>query len=1149
MKRTLLLLFFCTVNSIASVYSQKVTLNLLNVKFSQAISEISKQANVEFAYSKEVVDLNRIISIAAINTDLRLVLDQLLNGTDLVYIELDGKIYLGSKSFEGVNPLNSIQLQKISGLVSDSTSGEPISEAYIIAVGTNTAATTNVKGEFSIDVPKANATLQISYVGYCTKKITITGQTVVYIQLTPDIKKLDEIVVIGYGTALKRDLTGAISSINISKLNIVSDISIGDALAGKISGLQINQISAQPGGDMSFQIRGATSMEAGNSPLFIVDGFPITGLNESSIGTMGNTGVTSTLNFLNPNDIESVDVLKDASATAIYGARASNGVVIITTKRGKEGKPRIEYSSSFSVQNIAKKYDVLNATEYMQEYNSMTKESFMINQGVYPYGTKTFDEAQVTAKKPYSDKYSAYEIANPPVNTDWIDLVTQQGAIQQNNLSISGGSETTKYSFSGNYFKNDGVVKKSGIQRFGGRLNLDHNVGKYITTGLNLSISKQRIKNIRLGPELDREAGVIGAAVVMSPLVLPIDADGNYPLDPNSAFMPNPYSLLTRTDDSEKDELLGNLFVELKPITDLRLRANFGINRGIAQRGTYAPRTTVEGSQNAGKASLSELNKADYLTEFTIDYSKNIAIKHNFRVLAGYSFQKFTANDFSITNTGYLSDNITYNAMGAAENRAIVSSNRADNLLVSFFGRINYNYSNKYLLTATIRRDGATRFANNNKWGTFPSVAVGWNVHEENFFKSISRVMNSCKIRVSYGQTGNSNIGSYAFGSYALRPAFVYGSRVTTGIFHSRLSNPNLKWETTTEYNIGFDFGFLKNRITGSIDIYNSIVSDLLRLNKPLQPYHEIPTIAFNAGKTQSKGLELSLSAQIVNFNNFKWTSSLTFSFYRDRWKERFDDWRPAVYESVNDPIRAWYGYENDGIMSIEEYQKYGAPAYFPQLLPGMVKIKDINGYKLDSNGNPSVDTNGKFMLSGIPDGKINDADMLLKGSYDPGYLAGMSHTMTYKKIDIGFNFYGVFYRNMVDPNFSTIANMPKYASNTNRLNMERWRYNDPNTKYPGLAQADAIYGYGDYMMQNAWYIRLKNINIAYNIPTRWTKSVVSKLRVFVDIQNLFTITPYTGVDPELDNASDNRLFIVTKTNSSAYPNAKIYTLGIDVGF
>lgn len=1128
------ILLFCMLlcSTITYGQQQKVTLSGKNgMTLKEAFKQIEKQTNLFVDYNRQDInDAEKIKTIPG-GKNVQEVMNALLKASGCVCRFQDGHIIitkeLAQQSKEVAN--------KLTGKVVDK-SGEPIIGANVVVEGTQNGVITDLEGLFTLVDTPANAMLKVSYIGMGTQVIGVKGVQNVRVVLLDDTALIDEIVVVGYGTMRKKDLTGAISTVKMSDEPLGSISTISHALAGKAAGLQVNTISAQPGGGVNFRIRGAASSDkVGNNPLIIIDGFPVNDPgNLTDVGKYKDGDKDNILASINPNDIESIEVLKDASSTAIYGARAGNGVIIITTKKGKEGAPKIQYSGTYSVQTIAKEYEMLNAYEFMTETNRYDKEVWLKENKMGPYGDST------TPNKPFVSRYTDAQIANPPHQTNWFDEITRQGYQTQHNISINGGNEYTKYLISGNYLKQEGIVKNNGIERFGGRINLEHKLSKYVKTGINLTLSRNSYDNVPLGSGQNEHASIMVAAAQFNPLLPIKDAENNYVLNTDAAYLPNPVSLLEITDKTIKERLLGTVFVEIEPIKDLKLKANLGVDRNYQKRKVYLPKTTLYGAKEGGKADVAQQDRSDYLLELTTTYSKAIG-NHSISALAGYSFQQFNHESLNGSNNRFLIDGFLFNNLGAGgAPKPGVGSSAGKSELASFFGRANYSYLGRYLLTATLRADGASNFAKNNRWGYFPSVSAGWRFSDEAFMQSLSSVLSNGKLRASYGETGNSNIGNRAISYYQVGNNSAFGDNEYKGVYLSQLGNTNLKWETTREWNFGIDLGFFDNRFNLTAEYFSKTISDLLN-DRSLLSYQEVSQIAANVGKTQSRGFELTINTQNVDTKDFTWSSDLTFSFYRDKWKERDPSWKPAAYSIYDAPLRGEYGYLSDGIIQSGE-----TVSHMKGSVPGQVKLKDIDSFLYNTDGSVQVDETGKPLKSGKADGKLDDADKVFYGSSDPGYLLGFNNTFRYKNFDLNIYFYGQFdkvnYGSYKDrwlvgadgmtgvKNLYRGYNMPTTAK-------EVWSHDNQEATRPGYFQSDSSFGYGDFFKQDAWFIRCRNITVGYNVPMNKAKKLLSNMRVYADINNPFVITTYDGLDPETDGSV------------WAYPNVRTFSIGLDITF
>lgn len=1117
---------------------QKVSLKLNQASLKKTFSEIEKRTQYKFSYRDVTLDGCEPVTIQKKDVTVAALLSEILGARGLEYkwvqpstIIVSAKVTVWQKNRKET---------KVTGVVVD-TQGNPVIGATVQVPGKNIGTATDLSGRFALTVDE-NDQLEISYIGYQT--VHTRARSNMSITLKDDLESLDEVVVVGYGTQRKRDLTGSIARLNGDDLKFDGVSSVSQALGGKAAGLYVRQNSAQPGGGIDILVRGAGSVNAGNDPLYIVDGFPIAKLDQPNGGDKKmDPGTQSILNFLNPNDIESIEVLKDASATSIYGARAANGVVIITTKRGKTGSAKVSYSYDFSYQKYADIYDLLSLREWMQVGNDMTLELYMWNNQVAPYGKKTMAEADAN---PYNGvklvyPYTVSQIAAAGEGTDWLGLITRNGCINEHNVNLQGGSEKTQYMLSFNYFDQKGIVRNSGLTRYTLKSNIDQGFLNIFKTGLNLTLTRIENDNTQLGAAEYENSGIIRSAIQMSPEVKAYDAEtGTYPVNPLLPKLPNPYSLLTNTDRGRTNRLIGNVYLEARPLDGLLLRGALGVDHAQLDRKTYQPRTTVNGNANGGVAYIYNTNNDQYLAEATATYHKTLADIHNVNFMVGASYEEFNHDISELGNNNFLTDAFLYNNLDAGTGTKIVKSNATKNKMESYFMRASYVLMDRYLFTGTMRADGASVFAKNKKWGYFPSASVGWLVSEEQFLKQTTWLSN-LKLRLSWGQTGNADIGTNAFASFLAENAYVNSDYKTEiGVRKGKIENPDLKWETTTEWNFGLDFGFLKGRISGSVDIYQRTISDLLNY-RLLNSYQELPRVMSNVGKTQGRGIEFALNTRNIQTKDFSWSTDFTFTKYKDRWKERTPDWKPAIYERVDDPIRPIYSRLYDHILQAGE----PVPAAQPDLRPGQIVIKDVDGYQRDAAGNPVTDADGRFMLTGAPDGKIDDADTKLIGSLDPGWLAGLNNVFRYKGFELSFMFNGMFDRKIENPTMAAYGiNCLGSIGGGNglRTNLERWTPTNPSTKYPsaffGMGRG-SYYTWGDFFYQDAWFIRLQNVSLSYQLPQAWLSKIgfISGLRLHASANNLFVITPYDGLDPETD------------AYAAAYPNARTYSFGVNISF
>ena len=1091
---------------------KEINIDVNNVTLKEVLKRIEAQSDYVFFYNNADINTSKRISIHIKDTEINNILDKILY--EYVYRIDNNKVIITAKSRYPVRS------NKISGKVTDDT-GEPVIGGNILVKGFNKGSITDVDGKYTIEVPDGATVLVFSYVGYKNQEVEIGDRSYIPVILKKNDILMDEVVVIGYGTVKKSDLTGAVSSVKTDDLPMAANTSVTHMLAGQAAGVMVRQNTAQPGGGVEIYVRGAASTGAGNDPLYVIDGFPITNKSvEPESGNRYEYGARNPLNSLNPNDIESIEILKDASATAIYGARAANGVILITTKRGKSGKPVVKYSANYSVQKIAKRLEMLTAREFMNVSNEISYQKWLMDNELYPYGSELEEDALPYKGNPYGPE----EVEAAGEGTDWYGLLTRNGSVNQHNISVSAGTESTRYLVSLNYYKQNGVIKNSDFRRISGRINIDQNIGKYVKAGINATYSTIFNNNVPLGDGNAENSSLLNSALHYDPLVPVKDESGNYALSPTLGMIPNPVSMLEITDQTQTDRLLANGYIEATFWKDLKVKLNMGFDKNEGRRNTYLPKSTLYGKQEGGKASINENRTLDLLFELTANYSKSLfKDRDRLDVLVGYSYQQENWDGLGAGSSQFFTDLFLWNKLEAGNvARPPVSSSKGKNELGSYFGRINYSLFDKYLFTVSLRSDGSSKFGRNNKRGLFPSGAVAWKMQNENFLKDVDW-LSALKLRVSYGQTGNSNIGGNAYEYYAAGNQYVFGDAVQTGSIKSQLENPNLKWETTTELNVGFDYGFFGNRINGSFEYFHKVVSDLLAFRK-LNSLMEVSLIADNIGSTQSTGYEFSLNT--VNLTGaFKWNTTLNVSSYKDKWKERNPDVVLAPYEKNDAPIRAMYGCVSDGILQIGETP----PESMPDLLPGQMKVKDLNGFDPDDGSK----------LLGHPDGKIDAADRVYLGTTDPKAIIGFGNIFEYKNFDLNIFFYGMFGQYVAN------SNRAKYGSsgceyilqrqNYSKEVLNRWTPDNPTNKFPSGFYS-AYYGGDDWLLEKISFVRCKNITLGYSFPDKWIRKVFSQARVYVDIENPFWITNYQGLDPEMDS-------------KGGYPSQRTYSVGIDITF
>jgi len=1151
MKTTcIILIVFASSLFSANVKSQvaKVSLTVKNVSISAVIDAIESQTEYLFVYNRNEVEINRKVNVDVKDQSVAEVLSDIFSNMNVVYAMEGTNIMLMKKTVELA------QQKSLSGRVTDN-SGGPLPGVSVVIKGTTTGTITDSNGNYTLSNFSENPSLLFSFLGMKTQEVLIGNKVTINIVLEEESTGLDELVVVGYGTMKKSDLTGAISSIKNEDLTLSSNVNVTQMIQGKAAGVQIVQQSAQPGGGLSILIRGQASTNADNQPLYVIDGFPI--YNEQieaqylvpSQGTKYYTGTRNPLNAINPNDIESIEILKDASATAIYGARAANGVVMITTKKGKNGV-KVTFDEKFSTQKILQPYQMLNAEEFMNMFDQHQKQTLYAAKGIVPYGSKP--ETPQNIYKPRFPENVRQEIYNTvgKEGTNWFDLITRTGYIHEQNFSVSGGSEKTKFFSSINYFDQKGVVINSGLKRFSGRLNVDQELTSKIKMGINLTGSQIKNQNAQLGQDTWEQSGIISSALGFPPIYAVKDTLGNYTENKLYAANPNPVSFKEIQDNTLENRLLGTAFLEFKIIEGLTFRPSVGFDNATSDHTLYLPNTFKFGAAEGGVAFHGNNKASSTLFDMVFNYNKLIGKNHSVNAIAGYSYQNRTRDGLSVRNTGFFTDAFGADKIQSGLVKNINESSKSASTMASYFSRVNYTYKSKYLFTLTGRLDGSDRFGINNKYGFFPSAALGWNLAKENFMSSLSMISN-LKLRVSAGQTGNASIGESAFAYYGPNTVYLFGIKdPQTGMVKTQQENPNLKWETTTEYNTGFDFGLFNDRISGSFEYFNKVIDGLL-YQQTLQIYQQVEKIFMNVGKTQSHGFEFGLNANILT-GKLKWSANLNLSRYIDRWKERSPEAIASLpdYMAINDYMRPLYNFVPDHIMQIGEN-----PQPFPNdevntFIPGNLIVKDLDGWERDDSGNYLLNSNTKRIRMGAPDGKIDEADMVLQGDFNPKLIFGFGSTFKYKGFDLSLFFNGQYkyWINNEQYNFYTGTTEFLYGGwNRSKDFLNVWTPDNSTGTIPAMPKYKHYYmGWNTLAYQQISFLRLKNITLGYNFPY---KILGTRVRIYADATNLLTFTNLKGGDPETFTYHAQTQYGNTGSGLNAYPNQKSYTMGVSVDF
>ena len=1116
MKLTVLLLVVSIFSVQANGYGQKtkVTIDLDHVEMREVLETIESLTDFKFLYNNKKIDAAKLVSIKAVNEPISEVLDNLFDGTSIYYVLRKKQIILkvDPSVIQSILPTDfaiseiEIDFQKtITGTVTDGQ-GAPLSGANIVEKGTTNGVTADFDGNFSIDVEDEYAVLLVSYIGFATKEVQITGKTSLTVVLEESAAGLDEVVLVGYGTQKKSDLTGAISTVSAADVEGQPIANINEGIQGKIPGVLVSSTSGEPGAPMQVRIRGMGTF--GNTgPLYIVDDMQVS---------------VNDVNAIDPSTIESLDVLKDASAAAIYGSRAANGVVLITTKAGKDGKPKLNFESYYGIQSFTNFIPMLNSKQYAELNNDASR-----NAGVAPEAA----------------------FANPDaitVDTDWQEAAYQSAPIQNYTLTISGGNEDAKYSVSGGYFDQQGIMVFSSFRRYSTRVKTQFRIGKRLTIGESLNLSRSLGLNMGQGNNLDF-AYLLGASPTM-----PIYREGNLGgyAGPNSpeTGRNNRENIVGRRDlrrnNTAANKILGSVFAEFEIIDDLKYRLNLGINAGLNTNKIYVPTFEMENRSNLIQSLNQGKNESyEYLVENLLTYTKereNIT----YSLLVGFTQQNAFYSDLSGSIREFPSNELQ--VIDAGTGSYTVGGNEAEWALRSYLARANVTLLNKYLFTGTFRRDGSSRFGSENKYGNFPSIGLGWNVSRENFMSDISAISN-LKIRGSWGQLGNQEIGNYVSQTTMnTTPRYVLGvdQTISPAAAITSLGNPALKWETTTQSDIGIDLNLFKNSLVFSADYWLKQTDGVL-LRTPISvatgisrdngPYE-------NAANIENSGFEFLLSYQ-NSLDDFNFGLSTNLSTVKNKVTSLGEGTTTIVNlvnnaynfgtftrTAVGESMSSFFGYVTDGIF--QNSNEVSAHALQPGAAPGDIRFKDIN-----------------------EDGVITDDDRVIIGDPFPNFSYGFSANFSYKNFDANLSFRGEAGKELYNSQRAYLESMDgEHEQMATTLN--RWQGEGTSNSMPR-----AVRGYpnnnarpSNRFVEDASFLKLQTLQIGFNIPSDISKSIgLSRGRIYVNAQNVFTITNYSGYNPDILGGSGwatndiNPLSIGVDTGT--YPLPRTIQMGIQVGF
>lgn len=1134
MKITAFIVFILSMHVYASSFGQTEKIYLkMNSTFRDVIERLEDVSGYRFVLKYDESILDKKVDVNFVNEKIDRVMDDLLKDTGFTYKIVDRYIaIIPISESEGVQQ----QKKSVSGKVSD-TSGIPLPGVSVVVKGTTNGTITDGDGNYSLSSVPDNATLQFSFVGMKSQEIVVGSQAIINVTLSEEAIGLDEVVAVGYGTQRKADLTGSIGIVKTDDMKEVPTGNVMKALQGHVAGVYI-QTDGSPGAAATVRIRGGSTMTGGfNDPLYIIDGIPTT------------TGIEQ----LNPNDIESMQVLKDASAASIYGSRANNGVILITTKKGKSGSNKVEYSSYYTVQNYANKLDVLNTWQrgYVN-WEAAINDGLTPTSNIYSYQWHTDTNGKAVLDKILLPEYIDPAQTMHPADTRWYDQVSQQAFLQSQNITLTNGSEKGTMLLSLNYFDNNGIIKETDFTRYTARMNSDYNfINGKLKVGENLSISK--INNVEI-PVGD----VMYLALVQQPVVPVHSIDGGWggPA-PGMTDRHNPVRLINdnKQNGSRSARVFGNFYADLQIIKNLSFKSNFGIDY------TEKYLRKMDYSYVSGFL-ISDINRTTTSQEHHITWTWSNTLNYKFEkgrhkadFLLGTEAIKYEDAWFWASREGYVIEDPDYMYLDAGTANFQNGGGGAANSLLSYFGKINYSYKERYLLSTTIRRDGSSRFGKDNQFGVFPAFSLGWRINEEPFIKDNLKSISNLKLRAGWGKTGNQEISNQAIYSLyradtGIDPTWTFDTgtaydisgndtgSLPSGFRKTNEGNPNLKWEEAKQTNFGLDFGFLNQKITGSVDYFTKETKDILLEPPYLAAQGEGGNQWVNGASLQVKGLEFVLGYDTKFKNGIEFSFTGNISSYKRK--------VTSLPESVltgypGDPANgksilghsdlAEFGYVADGIFQNQaEVDAYAAQ---PGKGVGRIRYKDIGG--LDANGN----------YVNKPDGVVNDLDRTFLGDPNPKFEYGLDLSISYKGFDLAAFFQGIVgaqvynqYKILTD--FTSIWPGTNFGTRT----LDAWSPTNTGSTIPMLTLTDTNNEgrYSSYFIENGSYMKLRNLQLGYTLPKRTLDFLkISKAKVYIQGQNLLTFKDnkgsdkYTGVDPENPNF--------------AYPIARSFTLGLNVTF
>lgn len=1087
-----------TAQQIQSVKDVSISLKAQTTTLNKVLRDIESLTDYRFSFRKEDLDGQAIIATSANNATVAEVLLDISKTTGLKFRQVNNNIYI-SKKDQGVASEKELEIIiqgiDVTGRVVSADDEEGLPGVNVMLEGTSTGTVTDINGNFKINVPSEDAVLVFSSVGYISEKVGVGQRSVINLTLMPDITALDEIVVVGYGTQEKKDLTGSVGSVSSEEIMKVPTTGLDQALQGRVAGVYVAQSQSEPGGNITVRVRGSNSIQGNNDPLYVIDGF---------IG--GN------IQTVDPSDIASIDILKDASSTAIYGTRGANGVILITTKTGKIGKNQITFDSYYGFQKVANKLDLMNAHQFAEYANAL---------------------------ETLNGNSAPYDLSNLPNITDWQDELFRVAPMQSYNLASSGGTNKITYYLSGNYIDQQGIMIGSGFKRFNFRTNVEVSATDKLKLGTRLGIS--RVNNNRvLSQESFRGQSThqpLLSALILPPTTSPYDADGNLNEGPITQFGTN-YINPVATQENwifEQNSTIfnGNIYASLDLFAGLNFKTTFGTDININKGNQWRPSTVFDsgsGLRNYGQ--VSENNVFNWISENYFTYKKEVG-KHGIETVVGFTAQKNEVEDLFVQTSNFSIDQFEYHNLGAGDNVDNVGTSLNEWSRASFYGRFFYKLNEKYLFTFNGRYDGSSRFGNDSKWGFFPSGAIAWRLGDEEFLQQIE-LLSELKLRASYGVTGSDALNSYqslpAYGSSF--NAYNLNDELVVGFLPNRLGNSGLSWESTSQFNVGLDAGFLEGRLNLTADYYVKTTDDLF-LNRPLPQTNGVSSIQQNIGSIENRGLELGISATLIG-EAFSWKVDINTTFNRSKVLDLGDvdqiqignlsgDIKAGNIQiiKVGEEMGSFYGYETMGIWQTDDdisYSQFGS-----QPKPGDIRFVDRTG-----------------------DGDVNDLDRTILGNATPNLFGGFNNTFSYQNFDLSIFLQFATGNEVLNANNFRLANTGTLNNKLKSIG-NFWTTDNPSETVTRI-------GYGtpnvvsSRIIESGDFLRLREITLGYSLPSAILQRLnIDRLRFYLTGTNLFLITDYSGYDPEV-NVFGNDISLIG-TDNGAYPKARTIFLGLNLTF